>query len=103
MYDALFYQGSGKLRDKVAIVTGGDSGIGRAVAVLFAREGADIAVVYLDEDADAQVTKSAVEAEGRKCILVAGDVSKRGFCKQAVRKTVRAFGRLDVLVNNAAF
>jgi NAD(P)-dependent dehydrogenase (short-subunit alcohol dehydrogenase family) len=103
LYDAPFYQGSGKLRDKVALITGGDSGIGRAVAVLFAREGADVAIVYLDEDADAKVTQSAIEAEGRRCILIAGDVSKRAFCKRAVRKTVGAFGKLDVLVNNAAF
>jgi NAD(P)-dependent dehydrogenase (short-subunit alcohol dehydrogenase family) len=103
MYDAPFYQGSGKLRDKVALITGGDSGIGRAVAVLFAREGADIAIVYLDEDSDAEVTRKAVEGEGRKCILVSGDVSKRAFCRQAVRKTVSAFGKLDILVNNAAF
>ena len=103
MYDAPFYQGSGKLRDKIALITGGDSGIGRSVAVLFAREGADIAVVYLDEDADAAATKSAVEAEGRRCLLIAGDVAKRPFCKHAVRKTVSAFEKLDILVNNAAF
>ncbi len=103
MYDAPFYQGSGKLRDTVALITGGDSGIGRAVAVFFAREGADIAVVYLDEDADAEVTKKAVEGEGRRCILISGDVSKRAFCRQAVRKTISKFGKLDILVNNAAF
>jgi len=103
MYDAPFYQGSGKLRDKVAIITGGDSGIGRAVAVLFAREGADIVIVYLTENADAKVTKKAVEDEGRQCILMSGDVSKRAFCRQTVRKTIRTFGKLDILVNNAAF
>jgi enoyl-[acyl-carrier-protein] reductase (NADH) len=103
MYDAPYYQGSGKLRDKVALITGGDSGIGRAVAVLFAREGADVALMYLDEDSDAAVTKTAVEAEGRRCIALAGDVSKRSFCRKAVRKTVDAFGKLDILVNNAAF
>jgi len=103
LYDAPFYQGSGKLRDKVALVTGADSGIGRAVAVLFAREGADVAVVYLDEHADAKTTKKAVEAEGRKCLLLPGDVTSRAFCRQAVKKTVDAFGKLDVLVNNAAF
>jgi NAD(P)-dependent dehydrogenase (short-subunit alcohol dehydrogenase family) len=103
MYDAPFYQGSGKLRDKVALITGGDSGIGRAVAVFFAREGADVSIVYLDEHDDAELTKKAVEAEGRKCVLISGDVSKRAFCRQAVRKTVSAFGKLDILVNNAAF
>ena len=103
MYDAPFYRGSGKLKDKVAIVTGGDSGIGRAVAVLFAREGADVAVLYLDEHADADETKRAIEAEGRKCLLIAGDVTKPRFCEKAVDRVVRTFGKLDVLVNNAAF
>ncbi len=103
LYDAPFYQGSAKLRDKIAIVTGGDSGIGRAVAVLFAREGADVAVLYLDEHADAKATQAAVEREGRQCLLVPGDVSRAGFCRDAVRKVVKAFGRVDVLVNNAAF
>jgi len=103
MYDAPFYRGSGKLQDKVAIVTGGDSGIGRAVAVLFAREGADVAVLYLDEHADAEATRAAVEREGRRCLLIAGDVARRKFCFDAVAKVVKAFGRLDVLVNNAAF
>jgi NAD(P)-dependent dehydrogenase (short-subunit alcohol dehydrogenase family) len=103
MYDAPYYQGSGKLRDKAAIVTGGDSGIGRAVAVLFAREGADVAIIYLDEHEDAKLTAKAVEAEGRKCLLIPGDVTSRAFCRKAVAKTVKAFGKLDVLVNNAAF
>ena len=103
LYDAPFYQGSGKLRDTVALITGGDSGIGRAVAVLFAREGADIAIVYLDEHADAQQTRMAVEREGRQCLLIAGDVAKRKFCFDAVARTVKHFGKLDVLVNNAAF
>jgi NAD(P)-dependent dehydrogenase (short-subunit alcohol dehydrogenase family) len=103
MYDAPYYQGSGKLRDKVAIITGGDSGIGRAVAVLFAREGCDVAIVYLNENADAEVTKEAVESEGRRCILLPGDVSRRAFCDRAVARTVKHFGKLDVLVNNAAF
>ncbi|TGP49637.1 SDR family oxidoreductase [bacterium M00.F.Ca.ET.230.01.1.1] len=103
LYDAPFWQGSGKLKDKVALVTGGDSGIGRAVAVLFAREGADVAIVYLNEDRDAKETKRAVEAEGRRCITLRGDVAKRAFCRKAVAETVKAFGRLDVLVNNAAF
>lgn len=103
LYDAPYYQGSGKLRDKVAIITGGDSGIGRAVAVLFAREGADVALVYLDEHEDAAITQRAVEQEGRRCILLPGDVTKRKFCFDAVAKTVKAFGKLDVLINNAAF
>jgi NAD(P)-dependent dehydrogenase (short-subunit alcohol dehydrogenase family) len=103
LYDAPFYKGSAKLKDKVALITGGDSGIGRAVAVLFAREGADVAIVYLEEHADAKRTKSAVEKEGRRALLIAGDVARAVFCKDAVKKTVKAFGRIDVLVNNAAF
>lgn len=103
MYDAPFYIGSKKLDGKTALITGGDSGIGRAVAVLFAREGADIAISYLEEHADAEATKKAVEAEGRRCILLPGDVANRIYCRQAVSKTVKQFGRLDVLVNNAAF
>jgi hypothetical protein len=103
MYDAPYYKGSEKLKDKVAIVTGGDSGIGRAVAVLFAREGADVAIVYLSEHKDAQDTKRAVEDEGRKCHLISGDVSDRAFTRDAVSKTVANLGKLDVLVNNAAF
>jgi len=103
MYDAPFYRGSAKLQDKVAIVTGGDSGIGRAVAVLFAREGAHVAVVYLDEHPDAEETQRAVEREGRRCLLLPGDVTKQSFCNNAVKRTVREFGQLDVLVNNAAF
>jgi NAD(P)-dependent dehydrogenase (short-subunit alcohol dehydrogenase family) len=103
MYDAPHYKGSEKLLDKAALITGGDSGIGRAVAVLFAREGADVAIAYLDEHEDAEVTKHAVEKEGRRCILIAGDVSDPKFCKNAVKKTVEVFGKLDILVNNAAF
>jgi NAD(P)-dependent dehydrogenase (short-subunit alcohol dehydrogenase family) len=103
MYDAPYYKGSGKLEGKVAMITGGDSGIGRAVAILFAREGADIAIVYLNEHIDAETTKSGVEREGRKCILIAGDVSKQVFCNRAVQKAAKELGRLDVLVNNAAF
>lgn len=103
LYDAPFYKGSSKLQDKVAIITGADSGIGRAVAVLFAREGADIAAVYLSERADAEVTKQAVENEGRRCLLIAGDVTKRAFCNKAIEKTLKAFGHIDVLVNNAGF
>jgi NAD(P)-dependent dehydrogenase (short-subunit alcohol dehydrogenase family) len=97
------YRGSGKLEGFAAIVTGGDSGIGRAVAVLFAREGADVTVAYLDEHDDAAETKRCIEAEGRRCILVAGDVKKAKFAHKVVAKTIDAFGRLDVLVNNAAF
>jgi len=102
-YEAPEYRGSGKLEDLVAIVTGGDSGIGRAVAVLYAREGADVAIVYLDEDEDAEETKRAVEAEGRRAILIPGDVTDPEFCQGAVETTVEEFGKLDVLVNNAAF
>jgi NAD(P)-dependent dehydrogenase (short-subunit alcohol dehydrogenase family) len=103
MYDAPFYKGSGKLQDKVALITGGDSGIGRAVAVLFAREGADVAVAYLTEGGDAEATKAAVEKEGRRCILLSGDVADGAFCREAVARTVKTLGKLDVLVNNAAF
>jgi NAD(P)-dependent dehydrogenase (short-subunit alcohol dehydrogenase family) len=102
-YDAPFYLGSRKLENKVALITGGDSGIGRAAATLFAREGADVAIAYLSESRDAQTTKAEVEAEGKKCLLLAGDVSSQRFCEQAVARTIAAFGRLDVLVNNAAF
>lgn len=97
------YLGSQKLQDKVALITGGDSGIGRAVAVLYAREGADVAIVYLSSDEDAQETCRCVEREGRSCLLIRGDVKDEGFCKQAVQKTLEKFGHLDVLVNNAAF
>jgi NAD(P)-dependent dehydrogenase (short-subunit alcohol dehydrogenase family) len=103
MYEAPAYEGSGKLRDKAAIITGGDSGIGRAVAILFAREGADVAIVYLEEHADAEATKAAVEAEGRRCITIAGDVGDQGFCEKAIAAAVEEFGHLDILVNNAAF
>ncbi|MEI9413378.1 SDR family oxidoreductase [Mesorhizobium sp. Cs1321R2N1] len=103
LYDAPYYLGSRKLEEKVALITGGDSGIGRAVAVLFAREGADIAIVYLAEDRDAEETKSAVEKEGRRCILIKADVSERQDCHDAVAAAVETFGRIDVLVNNAAF
>ncbi len=97
------YEGSNKLRGKVALVTGGDSGIGRAVAVLFAREGADIALAYLDEDEDARETKRCIEAEGQACVLIAGDVKKPAFARKAVQKALQEFGQLDILVNNAAF
>ena len=97
------YKGSGKLKGMKAIVTGGDSGIGRAVAVLFAREGADVAIVYLNEHSDAKETRRHVEAEGRQCVLLSGDEKDPAFCRKAVAKTVKTFGKLDVLVNNAAF
>jgi NAD(P)-dependent dehydrogenase (short-subunit alcohol dehydrogenase family) len=97
------HRGSGKLAGKVALITGGDSGIGRAVAVLFAREGADVAIGHLaEEDADASETVKLVEAEGRRCLTLRGDVGDEAFCRQAVERTVRELGRLDVLVNNAA-
>ncbi|HYD86710.1 MAG TPA: SDR family oxidoreductase [Vitreimonas sp.] len=103
MYDAPFYKGSGKLDGMTALITGGDSGIGRSVAVLYAREGADIAIVYLEEHEDAEETKRAVEAEGRRCMLIDGDVKDRDFCFDAVERVVDEFGQLDILVNNAAF
>lgn len=103
-FEAPAYKGSGKLDGRVALVTGGDSGIGRAVAVLFAREGADVAIVYLpEEQSDAEVTESAVVAEGRRCLLMPGDVCDSSFCDQAVRATADAFGLIDILVNNAAY
>jgi NAD(P)-dependent dehydrogenase (short-subunit alcohol dehydrogenase family) len=102
-YQAPGYAGSGKLKDMAAIVTGGDSGIGRAVSVLFAREGADVAVVYLDEHEDAEETRRVVEAEGRRCVLIPGDVQDSAFCKNAVAQAVKDFGKLDILVNNAAY
>jgi NAD(P)-dependent dehydrogenase (short-subunit alcohol dehydrogenase family) len=97
------YRGSGKLKGMVALITGGDSGIGRAVAVLYAREGADVAIVYLSSHEDAEETKRHVEKEGRQCLLIPGDVKDPAFCKQSVEKTVQEFDRLDILVNNAAF
>jgi NAD(P)-dependent dehydrogenase (short-subunit alcohol dehydrogenase family) len=104
MYDAPYWTGSGKLQDKVAIITGADSGIGRAVALLFAREGADIAIMHLeDEQEDADTVRAAVEKEGRRAITIAGDVTDRDFCFAAVARTVAELGGVDVLVNNAAF
>ena len=103
MYAAPEYAGSAKLKDMVALITGGDSGIGRSVAVLYAREGADVAIVYLEEESDARATARAVEREGRACLLIPGDVGDPEFCRSAVRQTVERFGRLDILVNNAAF
>jgi NAD(P)-dependent dehydrogenase (short-subunit alcohol dehydrogenase family) len=103
-YQGRTYRPAGKLKDKVALVTGGDSGIGRAVAVMYAREGADVAIVYLPvEQADAEETRSAIEAAGRKALLIPGDVSDPEFCRAAVDQTVEAFGSLNILVNNAAF
>ena len=96
------FRGSGRLEGKVALITGGDSGIGRAVAVLFAREGADVAIVYLDEGEDAKEAARLVEREGRRCVAIAGDVGRPEFCAKAVETTVSELGRLDVLVNNAA-
>src|SRR5215207_5449618 len=94
------YKGSGKLEGKAAIVTGGDSGIGRSVAVLYAREGANVAIVYLpEEETDAKETKQYVEREGGKCLLIPGDVKDSKFCEEAIKKTVDEFGKLDVLVN----
>ena len=103
-YKAPRYKSAGKLQDHVALITGGDSGIGRAVAVLYAREGADIAIVYLPvEQGDAEETRRAVEAEGRKALLLPGDVADPAFCRKAVDAAVKEYGRLDVLVNNAAY
>jgi len=103
-YKAPQYRGSDKLLNKVAIITGGDSGIGRSVAVLFAREGADVAIIYLPaEQSDADETKSAVESEGRKALLIPGDVTQSMFCQQAVDRTANEFGSVDILVNNAAY
>ena len=96
------YRGSGKLRDKVALITGGDSGIGRAVAIAFAKEGADVAIVYLNEHEDAEETKRQVEQEGRRCLTIAGDIGDEQFCKQVVQQTVDQLGGLNVLINNAA-
>lgn len=96
------YRGSGKLEGKVALITGGDSGIGRAVAIVYAREGADVAIVYLNEHKDAEETKRLVEQEGRKCLTIAGDIGDESFCKESVQKTIDQFGHLDILINNAA-
>src|ERR1051325_1141452 len=104
MFENPVYRGSGKLESMVALITGGDSGIGRAVAVLFAREGADVAIVYLHADSDAEETRRFIEEnEGRRCLVIKGDVSDEQFCEDAVQRAVDELGRLDVLVNNAAF
>lgn len=103
-YQAAEYRGSGKLAGKVALITGGDSGIGRAVATLFAREGCQIAIVYLpEEQSDAEATHQAVQREGLACLLIPGDVTDADFCRRAVEQTVQQFGQLDILVNNAAY
>jgi NAD(P)-dependent dehydrogenase (short-subunit alcohol dehydrogenase family) len=103
-FEAPLYHGAGKLDGSGALITGGDSGIGRAVAVLFAREGADVAIVYLpEEQSDAETTEAAITAEGRRALLIPGDVRDPKFCRRAVERTVKTFGRLDLLVNNAAY
>lgn len=102
IYDRDSYKGSEKLKGKVALITGGDSGIGRAVSVLYAKEGADVAISYLDEHEDAKKTKEEVESYGQKCLLIPGDISNETFCQEVVQKTVEEFGQLDILVSNAA-
>jgi NAD(P)-dependent dehydrogenase (short-subunit alcohol dehydrogenase family) len=103
-YEAPFYRGADKLAGKVALITGGDSGIGRAVAVLFAREGADVAITHLpEEESDAQETKAAIEREGRRALIISGDLIEEEFSEKAVAKTINNFKRLDILVNNAAY
>lgn len=96
------YKGSGKLNNKIAIITGGDSGIGKAVAIYFAKEGSDVVIVYLNEHQDAEETKKLVEAEGRKCLLLSGDIGDESFSQEVVTKTIEQFGKINVLVNNAA-
>ena len=95
------YKAAGKLKDKIAIITGGDSGIGKAAAIAFAKEGADIVIVYLEEHKDAQSTEQLIQEQGHKAILIAGDIGESSFCKQVVKQTIDQFGRIDILVNNA--
>ena len=99
--DSPNYIGAKKLDGKVALITGGDSGIGKSVAILYAKEGADVAIVYLNEDLDAQETQKCIEAIGKNCLLIKGDISDELFCKEAIHKTVAEFGGIDILVNNA--
>jgi len=101
-YDNPLYKGSGKLLDKVALISGGDSGIGRSVATLYAREGADVAIVYLENHEDARITKQAVEKEGRRCLTISADLKSSKSCFDAVERTFKEFNRLDILVNNCA-
>jgi NAD(P)-dependent dehydrogenase (short-subunit alcohol dehydrogenase family) len=96
------YKGSNKLAQKVALITGGDSGIGRAVAIAYAKEGADVAIIYLNEHDDAKETKAKVEKHGKRCLLISGDVGDENFCRKAVEQTVKELGKLDILINNAA-
>ncbi|HQP91425.1 MAG TPA: SDR family oxidoreductase [Candidatus Omnitrophota bacterium] len=98
-----WYKGSGKLKNKVALITGGDSGIGRSVAIFFAREGANIAISYLNEDEDAEDTRKMIEDEGASCLIIRGDLSESKNCDEAVERAIKRFGRLDILVNNAAY
>lgn len=101
IFDNPYYKGNGKLKDKVIIITGADSGLGRAAAIAFAKEGANLVIPYYDEDKDAIETKTAVEYYGAKCLIISGDISKKDFCKNVVKKTLEEFGKIDVLVNNA--
>lgn len=101
-YMAEWYKGTGKLQDKAAIITGGDSGIGRSVAILFAREGCDVVISYLNETEDAKKTKLLVEKEGRRCELIPGDIGSQNHCNMIVGKTLKTFGKVDILINNAA-
>ncbi len=101
IYDNPAYQASGKLQVKVAVISGGDSGIGRAVSLLFAKEGADIAIIYLSEHQDADETKQKINNTGRRCLLLAGDVGTEQFCQQAIEQTIKQFGKIDIVVNNA--
>ncbi len=102
IFDDPNYQGTGKLKDKVAIITGGDSGIGRSVSVLYAKEGADIVIVYYNEHDDANETKQCIENIGRKCLLISGDLKDEAFCKSVVEKTINEYNHVDILVNNAS-